>query len=464
MTLFDQIPQRLFSVLASPGKIVFSETLFIIYRLFRRIRFIPREVVVQEIIDYLSKNLSVDELVTDLGEDVHGDDRLTAQALLRRLREDEWIDFETLPDYQEYITLRPYAEQILEVLESIRLKERTQYAGYIYSTHAALNAEDSYEQGLIALNEAYNRTSKLMRGLTSLLHNIRHYTEKLISTRTTKEILEGHFDSYKEEILDQEYHQLRTSDHVSKYRPQILETIERWANDTSWINDITTDLSLSQEVSKEEAFDFVMERLEFIRSSYFEMDTLLNDIDRRNAQYAKASLERVRYRLNSSEDAVSKLKSTLNSISEKIVAGELNATIEDSIFQTNFKLYPVQTLETSSIYKPREYRKLHESAEIFNDEPNIEDLENAQKRAQQRFSKMMTYKKVEAWIANNMGDINEARASNLRITTTDDLVHLVHLAAWGKSKYLGVIVDYIDEDFITPTGEFMFKNISIKRR
>ncbi len=169
-------------------------------------------------------------------------------------------------------------------------------------------AEEAGKQGHIALEKAYEQTEQLISGLKSLNHNIKRYIEIVLKEKKPQEILKIHFEDYKQEILDRSYHRLKTSDNVSKYRPRIIRRISEWYENDLWVAEIAAaDVRRGRFKSIDEAKQDAYRRLDFIRQSYLNMDGLLEEIDRRNAQYANSSFMQIRYILNSSRDTEGQL-------------------------------------------------------------------------------------------------------------------------------------------------------------
>lgn len=465
MNLFERVPARLFSVLASPGREVYAHVLFLIYGLFREMRFgIPREVAVDAATAFLEGQVLAPDALSELGEDGVADARQKAQAVLRRLRDDRWLELEVRTNYEEYVNLYDYSIQVLEVLDRIRTQRRAEYAGYVYGTYAALAVAEADRQGAMALERAYDQTEQLVRELQSLQHNIRQYTERLVRQHSPREILAIHFLEYKEQVLDRSYHQLRTSDHVSKYRPRILEKVEQWLHEPGRVEQVAREEARRHGLPLEEAEGVVRSRLQSIHTAYAQMDDLLDEIDRRNAQYAKASLEQVRYLLNPSKDTEGQLVDLLALLAAELSGGGLRA--DESLpapWEALFRLFPVQTLEPTSRYRPRQTRD-HRPQPLDVSDPAAPERAAVRAQTRARLTGRLTAARIEEWVLGQMGDRAAVQAADLQVADIEGFIRLIYAGSLGRSRRVQFTVDYRGEPTAAAGGRFRFKNVTLRRK
>lgn len=471
LKLFSVIPDRFFIVLASPARELYAHVLFLLYDLYRQNLYgIPREVVIDCATSYLEQEDAegMDALLAgELEEAPLGlSPREKANALLRKLQASGWVDIETRTNYEQYVTLADYAIKILDVLDRIRTQRQVEYQGYVYGTYAALNVEDVERQGSLALEAAFEQTEQLVRELKSLHHNIKRYTEKLLKQKRPQDILAAHFLDYQSQVLDRSYHQLKTSDNVSKYRPRILQRIDKWLRKPRWIDEIVhSEVKRGRYGSQEEAEEEILRRLRFIQNSYLNMDDLLDEIDRRNAQYAKASLEQIRYLLNSSKDTEGQLRDLLVFMARQIETSSWqrdDALPED--WNPLFGLQSVETLEDSSLYTPRQARRAHQAPPLEVTAINRRERSQAVSRIARQIEGKLTYQRINEYVLNKLGDRSEVRAAELSVEDVDDFVKLIYVAAYSGNRRARYIIDFRGETVRTGGGRFQFKNVTIRRK
>lgn len=137
VNLFAVIPERFFSVLASPLKQDYAAILFRIYDQYQLTTFgMERDVVIDLIVDYIEQKDGFFEqaLADEIWEeslDTPAGPRERAAFILRKLEATGWVVSEVYSNYVQYISLPDYAIKILDVLDKIRRHRQVEYQGYV---------------------------------------------------------------------------------------------------------------------------------------------------------------------------------------------------------------------------------------------------------------------------------------------------------------------------------------------
>lgn len=475
MNLFDVIPDNFFSVLSSPLKVLYADIIFLIYKQYLLVNFgLKRELVTDIIIEYLEDHAEDNTLQEALTDEIWEESfdstqeiRSRANFIIRKLEQTGWIMLETYSNYEEYINITDYAIRVIDTLEKIRSNYQAEYQGYVYATYSLLYSREADRQGHIALEKAFEQTTELIQGLKSLQHNIKRYIERVIDEKEPQEILKLHFDEYKVEILDKSYHRLKTSDNVSKYRPQILRKINEWYHNRDWINQVAlANVKREYQTDLEQARDEVLRQLDYIRQSYLNMDDLLEEIDRRNTRYANTSFLQLKYLLNSSRDVEGQLTDILAHLAE-ILAGEESNRDDDlpEYMAGLFSIFSQSFIDNESLYKPREISKNHHPQEITSLTGVDEKVkEESRQKLRQEFARRMTRKKINKFVLERMGENDELRARELVIENQDDFIKLIYAAAYSPSSSVDYRVDFTGERVTDDNQRYAFKNILFKKK
>lgn len=308
---FDTLPPQLFNVLGSGGfanlQRHYMAVLLRIYDLAEFNRFgLTRDVVLAEIVDYLKgvDAAAAEEVAaaaeTEAGPQGEKSAQEYASFLLRRLAEAGWIEREQHADYTEYIILPDYAFTLLEAFRTIGQQKPREYTGQLYAAHQLLTSEhEEFSPGL-AVTQAYENVRGMVRGLNELNQNIRRYTERVTRDKSVSELMRMQFDDYAP-ALGAAYHALKTSDHVSRYRRDIVVRLEEWLADETWLEQAASDLATQRRVTPAQAENEINYTLRFIVEQLENLDPLLAEIDRCHAGYLRTSLRQVRYKLGSAD-------------------------------------------------------------------------------------------------------------------------------------------------------------------
>jgi hypothetical protein len=263
---FDILPLNLFNLFSTQGYITlqrhYMAILLRIYALAEFNRFgLAREVVIAEIVDYLQSTGAEREIAAEMAAQHEGDPDPTplngqksaqdyASYLLRRLEITGWIEREQHADYNETITLPDYAFTLLEALRKIQEQKPHEFTGQLYTAHQLITAAETNKDfsPALAVTQAYENVRQMVRGLSELNQNIRRYVERATREKRIAELLHLQFDDYSQ-TLGASYHALKTSDHVSRYRRDIVNQLQAWQMDATWLAGAAEELALHSRIS-----------------------------------------------------------------------------------------------------------------------------------------------------------------------------------------------------------------------
>ena len=234
--------------------------------------------------------------------------------MLRKLESYGWIESETDKSYVQRVNFKEYAVKIIKTLLEIADGKQIEYQGYIYTIYSL--ARSNTEHPGIVLLQILDNTDMLITGLKNLNSNIKHYIDELTKHKTVAEIMHVLFNDYITNVVDKAYHRLRTSDNVSKFRPEIIERLESKSHNEDYIAKTAKEISGIREVSEEDGRELVYKYLHEIIEAFRNMDDILMEIDQKNTQYQRAAINRARFLLSGDEDVRGQIKEILLGINE----------------------------------------------------------------------------------------------------------------------------------------------------
>jgi len=368
---FDILPLNLFNLFITQGCITLQRHyMAILLRLYALAEFnrfgLAREVVVAEIVDYLRDAHAEEEIKVEMANQATGEvdsvstanpkpEQEYASFLIRRLEETGWIEREQHADYSETITLPDYAFTLLEALRKIQEQKPHDFPGQLYAAHQLITAADTNKDfsPALAVTQAYENVRQMVRGLSELNQNIRRYVERATREKNIADILRLQFEDYSQ-TLGASYHALKTSDHVSRYRRDITTRLQNWQLDSDWLTQAAEELSVqSRTVGPAQAEQTLAGYLHFIVHQLEGLDPLIEDIDKRHAQYLRTSLRQIRYQLGNAD----------GSFKDKLVAlaRQLSALKEEGMEvlpddAPALRQHPVDLPDLHSYYTPPQRR------------------------------------------------------------------------------------------------------------
>ena len=352
MGLFDIIPENFFSILSSKNKYIYVEALFSLRKAYETETFLLKKDLVVYLISDLESLLSTYEIETSEGQETEKTVSFMIHLIIRRLIDCQWIDEEYMPDsFETYINIPNYAVRILNIIYELANPEVKEYNSYVYSTYSLLRT--SIHEGkeyFIALEGAYKNTEALRNELKSLLNNIRRYHQLLLDEKRVEGILQDHFEFY-ETISEKIYYPIKTFDSFSRYKSPIIKILKHWINDQNIKHEMVMDAIRRNRYKTEiDASDAILDMIVAIIDRYEGIHLLLEEIDKKNAKYTRASAEKIQYLLNSDGSIKGKLIDILknSSLDESLKDQKLTDLMQQAIL-----IYPQENLMEDSLFKPR---------------------------------------------------------------------------------------------------------------
>jgi len=368
---FEILPPNLFNLFSTQGYTTlqwhYMAILLRIYALAEFNRFgLARELVMAEITDYLQAAGADEQVAAEMESQVEKDAPLPAgeglrvtrsdyaSYLLRRLENAGWIEREQHADYSETITLPDYAFTLLEAFRKIQEQKPHEFTGQLYTAHQLITAAETSKDfsPALAVTQAYENVRQMVRGLSELNQNIRRYVENATREKQISDLLHLQFDDYSH-TLGASYHALKTSDHVSRYRRDIIQRLQNWQMDADWLTGAGEELALQSRLNPAQAEQTLAGYLQFVIHQLEGLDPLLEDIDQRHAQYLRTSLRQIRYQLGNADGS---FKDRLVALARRISAMKDCGEEYLPVDAPGLRRHPVDLPDLHSYYTPPQRR------------------------------------------------------------------------------------------------------------
>jgi hypothetical protein len=465
--LFDTIPPTLFKPLAAPGAAVYAEVLL---RLFaeaqRSYQPLSRESALYIVGDVLGDPLAL-KLTDDALDELPGDEpdvasdaiQGRAAAILRYLTRCGWFRSEIQSDFTQTYILPDYTFRLLAVLSEITRNEPLSLRGLICAIHDMLLAAVREGDASIRLPEAHRQTIHLINGLKELQHNIGAHIEQLVQQSEARAVLEQLFFNYRDEIVDRVYHQLRTTDHISRFRPGVLQALKQIEAD-GHVETIAQRLVQSRDASSIEAGVIrARDQLGDIREHFDSLDRFLQAIDTRHSQFVDSAVRHVELRLTASSTTSGQLHTILewllsDSLSPRGELPEEATTLVD--------LFRLELIDSDSLMPPSQ------AAAPFVPEPvalpvlSEEAIAAAQSATLRQLNRAISRERVRRFALDLLGDRDSLRGSEITLDDPGDLPLLIYLRVYGDGS-LGYRVEEAAEGGWIVQQQIGFRDFVLRR-
>ncbi len=426
MKLFDAVPSDLFSVLASPNRVVYSDALDVLYEAYQEGLKIPEDRLYSMLRSRLEQQLAE---ATFEGEDIDDEELRDvsgrARFLIRKLGSKGWFEKERGEDFNEYITVPGYSSRILELFHQLRDDSPMRGYSYVFGTYSTLKVAsegDIVYDKMAAVYSAYDNTQSLIKLLQMVYHNVKHFFQLQINMREINTVLASHFDDFGQKVVEAYIRPLKIKDSVPKYRIPIQMILNEWLEDNAQLTAMAGAALQDRRADNLDAcrndllrkMFWVKERYDSIQSDY------LDEIDQQVRRYTRATTQKIENLTNQDHNVKGNLNYLLMALSRNRRAGELVEQI-----QPVFQLYEQTCLSPRSLWYRKRPGKRIKAAPVLVDEETLspETRLQAELLLHSEYDRNAVAVYIEQWL----GESGVGYSSDLELR--DDKAYIMSLLA-----------------------------------
>lgn len=420
LKLFEKIPDRLFSPLASPNRHQFWALLCHLYR--RRFGpdaplppshgFVQRELL-QEIEDHIrfAPNWQPeDEEEPDLSLDQR------ASNYFRRLLQAGWFRTEKY-GLTQTVSMAPAVNQMLNLLIDYAEKDPVFVSGKI-SAIDALITNVLRENGAGDLfHEAAEQCRNLLNYIRTTGTNVRDLMASIATQETTADYARQFFQGYVVNMFIGNYKELRTQEHPLSKRPQILQSVEELASKPDHRSRLlewyTKRLANGDEAKAEAAFERDVRRLEDLDRVEEYLERLDDEIRTAN----KRALIVLQYRLQS----IRPIDDLLRHAIDGLLASGLDGGFEGPLETWPAVFAPDTLISASRLAQPRKETQRQPPSALRQAvlSEHTRAIGNLVRRAQER--RRITPVKLRDYAKSALGAEDKVTSNDLPVTSIEEL-------------------------------------------
>lgn len=463
MPLFELIPAELFRPLAAPGAPIYADILLKIFDETRQHhQALSRESALHHVITLLADpeafNLTQDaqDEVSDEADQV----QTRAAAILRYLTRSGWLRGETQSDFTQTFILPDYAFRLLATFDEIAANQALPLQGLICSIHDLLEAALREGNVDIRLPEAYRQTNHLINGLKELQHNIGIHIERVLHQLQARDVLDQIFSSYRAEILDRVYHHLQTTDHISRYRPGIIEATTQLERSAQIPTAARRLVERGEASSVEQAANRLIEQTRLIREQFQELDQLLSAIQVRHSQFVDSAVRTVELHLASNTTTSGQLHTILTFL----LTGKAAHNEETFAATTTplVNLFGIGFVAQESLAPPARpptpFVPETTAAPILSEE----EMQAKQTETLQQLNRAVSREHVRRFVRTLLEQRDEITSDKIPITGAEDIPLLIYLREYGNGS-LGYRIEMDAEATWVERNGIGFRKFTLKK-
>lgn len=470
--LFEKIPPSLFSPLSAQYAVFYSEVLLVLFAETQRHQEpLSRELSITLITDVL-ETIGDTPAPTDLSDErstLNAEDssdmRNRAGMVLRYLVRSQWLHEEIQNDFSLAYTLPDYAFRILSVFEDLTSNTKAPLQGLIYTIHDLLQAAVRDGDEPLRIAQAHRETMRLLNALKELQHNIAVHIEAVLRQTNPREVLEQAFGAYLHEITRRAYHELRTTDHVSRFRRSIHAALMELSRRNY---SPQTDAMVRQNGNGRQGQDThrIFEQIQDISDRFDTLDELLHAIDSRHSQFFESAIRAVEHTLLASSTTSGHLHTLLMYLLDpRSKARDDDETTDISLDGTLDQLisfYELSLLDEKSLAPVRRAREafVPDLQQILS--PTNEEIHAAQEETLAQMFRAVSRARVRKFADDLLRGRDEREAADFPLSGVEDLPLLIYLKIYGDGS-LGYIFEELADAEKIERNVIGFRNFRIRR-
>ncbi len=385
-----------------------------------------------------------EENATDVPMSLPPEDPVQARAgaILRYLTRRGWLSTETQPDFAQTYLFPGYASRFLKVLGEIAGGGTLTSQSLIFPIFDTLRS--AFQEGEIdsRLPQAHRQTGELLVELRELRDNIGAYLDRIVAQMPPREILNQMLTQYRDEIQGRLFHYLHTTEHVSRYRPEVIDVLTQLER-SGQIDEAARKLyELKEFPTLQAAQDRLYEQAREIRERFQSLDSLLEAIDVRHSQFVDAAVRSIELHL----------------MSQSTTSGQLNGILEHLLQKKKWTVHQFTTISNSLIQLdqlswicPESLATPHRIGEPFvpalevQDVPTDEELERARQGIVLQMQQKLTQERVRQVVGGLLDGRKEVNAEQLPVAGPEDLALVILVRELGREGKFGYVVDELPD-------------------
>ena len=427
--LFDILPQDFFKPLTSKYHQEYADCIMLLLNSFKpEISYgVNREIVVRALTDYFE----VDDAEMTFDEETYTSDaRDKANGVIAMLRSCGWIEYEQETDHQLNMVLYEYAIPIIEGMNRIIREEEAEYQGIISQIHASLQNEGLYSKPYeLIIKGVQENTERLLSELKKLNASIKRHMEKQTNDMSADEIL-NHFFEYHQNIGSKAYLRMKTSENISYFRSAIIDRLENILSSPEIMEKAVKGYMEVEEVEDwDVAYDNLVSLLLDVKSSFYRLDDIIEEIDRKHARYMRNAVMRAKFLLATGNNLEGKLSKILNQYVEK-----LNGKTPNDL-QSIFAIYPQNYLSPESLQTIPIAKKMGAVDKISEENRMGEEERQLYKEAlrmknRNRFSR----KNINEYVTELLGERRQMPVNEIPVESRRDLIRIIYISIYAGNR------------------------------
>lgn len=433
--LFQVLPEDFFKPLTGKYRREYADCILLLFRSFKtEISYgVNRETVVKTLEGYFE----TDDLEMTFDDQTYiKDAREKANGVIAYLKACGWLEYEQEKNHQLNVVLYEYAVPIIESMNKIIREEEAEYQGIISQIHASLQNKDLYAKPYeLIIKGVQENTERLISELKKLNASIKRHMDRQTNEMSASEIID-HFFEYHKNIGSKAYLRMKTSENISYFRSSIIEKIEEILESTAIMERaIAGYMEVEQEENRDKAYDNLVAILLDVKSMFYRLDEIIEEIDRKHTQYMKNAVMRARFKLATGNNMEGKLLRILDQMAEDLNQEEQNLDETETKFAELCSIYSQGYVSPESL---RTIPVIKKNAVVDNLSGEItmtqEERELYKEALRMKNRTRFSRKNINEYVKMLLRGKEKISVEEIPVESKRDLIRIIYISIYAGNK------------------------------
>ncbi len=436
--LFNILPEDFFKPLTSKYRREYADCIMLLFNTFKaEISYgVNREVVIRALTAYFESDDI--EMIFNDEEPAVRDAREKANGVVAMLKSCGWIEYEQDTDHQINIVLFEYAVPVIESMNTLIKNEETEYQGLISQIHASLQNRELYSRPYeLIIKGVKENTDRLISELKKLSASIKRHMEKQTNEMDASEVLDLFFE-YHQNIGSKAYLRMKTSENISYFRTAIVRKLDEILEDGDIMERSTKGyMEIEQIDDREEAYEGLVNVILDIKSAFYSLDDIIEEIDRKHTRYQRNAVMRARFLLSAGNNTEGKLSRILNSLAQELNSSDAAEFSEATALEIRklFSVYPQNYISPESLKTMPVLKKAGQVDDLGADMVMSEESRALYKEAlKARNRNKFSRKNIDEYVVNLLGDRDEINVREIDVDSKRDVIRIVYISIYAGNR------------------------------
>jgi hypothetical protein len=196
-------------------------------------------------------------------------------------------------------------------------------------------------------------------------------------------------------------------------------------------------MEVDQVLDKDQAYDELLSMILDMKTSFYRLDEIIEEIDRKHSKYMKNAVMRARFLLSTGSNMEGKILQIIGNLTEELNRDENNGLFDEANedLLNIFHIYPQKFVDMESFKTIPVTKKQDVVNDISNESLMSEEERECYKEAlkeknRSRFSR----KNINQYVVNLLGDRERMKASALPLESKRDFIRMIYISIYGNNR------------------------------